>query len=255
MVRARQFAAFHRLDRRFYASFLGLCWLGPLFGFYPATSARLLGHADYPAPPIMQIHALLFIGWLLLLTAQILFIRTKRLKLHRKLGRVGYVLVPLMVYSAIAAELYSQRFYIQRHDDDLHFFILPLFYAGAFALFSGLALAVAKRNPIAHKRLILLATTIIVGAAYARWWGPALTRAFGDDYWGTIVNTFTGTNLLLAVAVGFDIVSRGRPHRVYAIAVPLILVAELACSSIYHADWWMPVARELIQIRLPLSLR
>lgn len=252
-VRSRQFAAFHRMDRRFYAIFLALCWLGVLFGFYPATSARLTGHADYPAPLIMQIHAFLFVGWLMLLTAQIMFIRTKRLRLHKKLGQVGYVLAPLMVYSAIAAELHSQRFYIQRHEDDLHFFILPLFYAGAFALLSGLALALAKRNPIAHKRLVLLATTIIVGAAYARWWGGALTRAFGDDYWGMIVNTFAGTNLLLAAAVGFDVASRGRPHRVYAIAVPLILLAELACANIYHAGWWMPVARQLIQIRLPLS--
>ena len=252
-ARSQQFAAFHRLDRRFYATFLALCWLGVLFGFYPATSARLGGHADYPAPIILQIHAFLFVGWLVLLTAQIMFIRTKRLRLHKRLGQVGYVLAPLMVYSAIAAELYSQRFYIQRHDDDLHFFVLPLFYAGAFGLFSGLALAKAKRNPIAHKRLILLATTIIVGAAYARWWGTMLTRGFGDDYWGTIINSFAGTNLLLALAVGFDLASRGRPHRVYAISVPLILLAELTCSYVYHADWWMPVARQLIEIRLPLS--
>jgi hypothetical protein len=68
-----------------------------------------------------------------------------------------------------------------------------------------------------------------------------------------IINTFAGTNLLLAVAVGFDLASRGRVHRVYTIAVPVILLAELACSSIYHAGWWMPVARQLIQIRLPLS--
>jgi hypothetical protein len=32
-----------------------------------------------------------------------------------------------MAYSAVAAELHSQRFYILRHDDDLHFFILPLY--------------------------------------------------------------------------------------------------------------------------------
>jgi len=250
---SKKFAPFHALDRRFYALFLGLCWLGVIFGFYSATGGRLRGQADYPAPLIMVLHALLFSSWLALLTAQIVLIRGKSLRLHKRLGKVGFVLIPLMVYSAVAAELYSQRFYIRRHDDDLHFFILPLFYAAAFGLFAVSALVAARRDPAAHKRLILLATTIIVGAAYARWWGGALTDRFGDGYWGMILNTFAGTNFLLALAVGYDILTRGRPHRTLVIAVPLILVSELLCSLVYHAGWWMPVARQLIEIRLPLS--
>lgn len=252
-VRSRKFAPFHQRDRQFNAAFISLCWLGVLFGFYPASSARFAGHADYPAPPILSLHAILFVGWLLLLTLQIVLVRTKRLRIHKKFGRVGYALVPLMFYSALASELHSQRFYIRRHDDDLHFFILPLFYAGAFALLAGWALAVAKRDPVAHKRLILLATTIIVGAAYGRWWGPALTARFGDDFWGTIVNTFAGTNLLLLIGVAYDAATRRQLHKTYQIVVPLILASELACSYVYHADWWVPIARQLIQTRLPLS--
>lgn len=251
--KAIKFAPFHPMDRHFYAVFLALCWLGVVFGFYSATGARLSGHADYPAPLIMIIHALLFSGWLALLTNQMVLIRGRNLRLHRRLGQVGFLLIPLMAYSAVAAELYSQRFYIQRHDDDLHYFILPLFYAGAFSLFTGIALAVARRNPVAHKRLILMGTTVIVGAAYARWWGPALTDRFGDQYWGMILNTFAGTNLLLAIAVGYDLFTRGRLHRSYTIGVPLILISELLGSIAYHAQWWMPIARQLIQIRLPLS--
>src|SRR4051812_32043670 len=132
LVAGRTFSPLHVRDRSFFAAFLAACWLGVAFGFYPASSARFAGHADYPAPPILVGHAILFSGWLALLTTQILFVRTKRLRLHKKLGRVGFVLVPLMVYSAVAAEVHSQRFYILRHDDDLHFFILPLFYAAAF---------------------------------------------------------------------------------------------------------------------------
>ena len=252
-LESKKFAPFNALDRRFYVVFLALCWLGVVFGFYPATGARLRGHADYAAPPIMIIHAFLFSGWLALLTAQIVLIRGKNLRLHKRLGKVGFVLVPLMVYSAVAAEIYSQRFYIRRHDDDLHFFILPLFYAGAFGLFATIALAVARLDPTAHKRFILLGTTVIAGAAYARWWGTALTNRFGDQYWGMIINTFAGTNLLLAIAVGYDVWTRGRPHRTFVIAVPLILISELLCSWVYHAEWWMPVARRLIQIPLPLS--
>jgi uncharacterized membrane protein len=247
------FSPVHVRDRSFFAAFLAACWLGVVFGFYGASSARFSGHADYPAPLILIGHAILFSAWLALLTAQIVLVRSKRLRLHKRLGRLGFVLVPLMVYSAVAAEVHSQRFYIQRHDDDLHFFILPLFYAAAFGILSTWALLVAKRDPVSHKRLILLATTVIVGAAYARWWGSALTALFGDGFWGMLVNTFTGTNLLLAAAVGYDFATRGRVHRIYWITVPALVISELICSYIYHAGWWMPIARALISIHIPLS--
>ena len=249
----RTFAPFHVRDRSFYALFVALCWVGVLFGFYPASSARFSGRADYPAPTILVIHALLFSTWMFVLTAQVAFVRTKRLRIHRKFGRAGFLLVPLMVYTALAAELFSQRFYIRRHNDDLHFFILPIFYATSFGVLAGWALASAQKDPAAHKRLILLATTIIAGAAYARWWGDALTRLYGDGFWGTVINTFAGTNMLLALIVGYDIATRGTPHRIFLIVVPAVLAAELACSYIYHAEWWMPIARQLIEIRLPPS--
>lgn len=253
LVARRTFSPLHARDRGFFAAFLAACWLGVLFGFYRASSARFSSHADYPAPPILVGHAILFSAWLALLTAQILFVRTKRLRLHKKLGRVAILLVPLMVYSAVAAEVHSQRFSIQRHDDDLHFFILPLFCATAFGVLATWALLVAKRDPVSHKRLILLATTVIIGAAYARWWGNELTALFGDGFWGMLVNTFTGTNLLLGAAVGYDVATRRRVHQTYLIVVPAMLASELICSYIYHADWWMPVARQLIGIHMPLS--
>lgn len=240
-------------DRTFFALFVAMCWTGVLFGFFPASGARMMGKADYVAPLILHIHAAVFVGWLTLLTTQMLLIRNGRCDLHMKLGLVSVVLIPIMAYSGLAAELYSQRFYIQRRTDGLNFFILPIFYSLAFPAFAATAVIFARRDSAAHKRLILMATTLIVGAAYARWWGESLARLFGDAYWGMILNSFAGTNLILAMAIGYDFYSRGRPHRVYLIGVPLILAGELVVSWIYHADWWMPISRQLIELRLPLS--
>ena len=247
------FRADHPADRTFFALFIAACWLGVLFGFFPASGARMMGRADYVAPLILHIHAVAFVGWLCLLTTQILLIRKQRVDLHMKLGMVGLLLIPVMAYSGLAAELYSQRFYIKRDDDGLDFFILPLFYVVAFPAFALTALFFARRDSSTHKRLILMATAIIVGAAYARWWGSALERAFGDEFWGMLVNSFLGTNLILAAAVAYDIVTRGRVHRAYVIGVPLLLAGQLLCSFVYHAAWWPPISREMIEIRLPLS--
>lgn len=242
---SRPFPPYHRADRNFFLLFLGLCWLGVVMGFTPPLAKRLAGGADYAAPLILQIHMVAFSAWLLLLTFQVVLIRTRRTALHKKFGLAGVVLVPVMAVTALLAEVYSQRFYFDHPPNSQAFFIIPIWYALTFASFAGLALQ-QRRNPSSHKRLILLATTVIVGAAYARWWGEALTHSYGDGFWGLIVNTYTGTNLLLAGAVAYDLVTRRRIHTVYAIGVPAILVGELAVSLIYHSPAWLPIARVLI---------
>lgn len=239
--RRRRFLAYHRWDRNFFLTFLALCWLGVLMGFKPAVMRRYTGHADYPAPLILQIHAVAFSAWLALLTAQIALIRTGRPRVHMTLGLLGFGLVPVMAVSAFFSEVYSQRFYFAHPPNSQAFFILPIFYVVAFASLATSALAL-RSNPPAHKRLILLATTIIVGAAYTRWWGEALSRVVGDGLGGMLINSYTGTNLLLIFAVTYDWFTRGRLHRVYEIAVPAILLGEIATTFIYHSPNWLPIA-------------
>ena len=237
----RRFLAYHRSDRNFFLTFLALCWFGVMMGFKPAVMKRYTGHADYPAPLILQIHAVAFSAWLALLTAQIGLIRSSRPRVHMTLGLAGFALVPVMAVSAFFSEVYSQRFYFAHPPNSQAFFILPIFYVIAFTSLATCALSL-RSNPSAHKRLILLATTIIVGAAYTRWWGEVLSRMVGDGLGGMLINSYTGTNLLLIFAVAYDWFTRGRLHRVYEIGVPAILVGEIATTFIYHSPHWLPIA-------------
>lgn len=243
--RAQRFAAFHKADRNFFLVFLIVCWVGVFMGFAPAVSKRMAGEAQYAAPLILQVHAFAFVGWLALLTIQIVLVRRLRTHQHKLLGMVGFGLLPLMLVSGYASEIFGQRFRFDHGKSDFAFFIVAIFYLVAFGVLASIALLLRK-NPPAHKRMILLATTVIVGAAYGRWWGEALFNAFGDDFAGMIVNTFAGTNLIIAAAVAYDLATRGRVHRVYKIAVPAIIAGELATSLIYHAPGWLPVAGALV---------
>jgi hypothetical protein len=67
-----------------------------------------------------------------------------------------------------------------------------------------------------------------------------------------LINTFMATNLILAAALAYDLLTRRRPHRVYVIGLPIIIATQVACSWIYHADWWPPIARRVIALPLPL---
>lgn len=243
--RRRRFIAHHHWDRNFFLIFLGICWLGVLMGFTPAAMQRYSGHADYPAPLILKMHAFAFSAWMALLTTQILLIRTRRPLIHMKLGLVGVALIPLMATSAFLSELYSQRFRLTHPPDSQAFFIIAIFYVVAFTSLATAAL-VARKTPGAHKRLILLATTIIVGAAYTRWLGGPIYNLVGDGYGGMLLNTYTGTNLILIGAVSYDWLTRHRLHPVYEVAVPAILAGEIASTIIYHSPAWLPVARTIV---------
>jgi hypothetical protein len=79
--------------------YLGLIWFVILLGFVPDMIQHSQGH-ETPYPLVVHFHAVVFVGWLLLLTAQILLIRIKRQDIHRKLGIVGVGLPPQSSFSA-----------------------------------------------------------------------------------------------------------------------------------------------------------
>ena len=240
----RRFVAYHPHDRNFFLVFLALCWLGVLMGFAPAAELRRTGHADYPAPLVLQIHAVAFSGWMILLTTQILLIRARRPLIHMRLGMISVALIPLMTVTAFLSEVYSQNFRF-KEPDERAFFAIAIYYVIAFPILATLAI-VARKNPGAHKRLILLATTVIVGAAYGRWWGGALYRLVGDGLFGTLIYTFAAAELLMLGAVAYDWWTRGRPHRVYEIAIPAILLGQIATTLVYHSPRWQPIARFIV---------
>jgi uncharacterized membrane protein YozB (DUF420 family) len=88
-----------------------MCWLGVIMGFAPAVTARFTGHEDYPASVILQIHAITFSAWLVLLTLQVLLIGLRTPAIHRLLGLTGFVFMPVMVVTSVWSEILSQRFY------------------------------------------------------------------------------------------------------------------------------------------------
>ena len=240
-----RFTVFHEADRNFFLIFLLICWLGVIMGFAPPAIQRFSGHAPYPAPLILEIHAVAFSSWLAILTAQILLVRARNTAVHMKLGMVAVVLVPIMAVSAYFSEIYTQRWHVAHPPNNFPFFIMPIFWVATFTLLATAAIA-ARENPSAHKRLILLATTIIVGAAYGRWWGDALEHWFGDGLGGMLINTYAPTNLIILGALAYDLWTRGRLHRVYQIVVPAVLVAEIGTTLIYHSPAWPPLAALLV---------
>jgi hypothetical protein len=243
--RRRRFVAFHRADRNFFLIFLLVCWLGVIMGFGPPALKRLHGHPDSPNVLPIIIHATAFSCWLGLLTAQTLLVRVKQTAVHMKLGLIAVGLVPVMAAATVFAEIFMQRWHLAHPPDNLQFLIFPIFWVVTFTLLATAAIALRK-DPATHKRLILIATTVIVGAAYDRWWSDGLTNVFGEGIGALFIEEFLATNLILAGALAYDFWSRRRLHRAYQLAVPLILLAEMCSSFIYYSPRWPHVAALLV---------
>lgn len=102
-----RFAPDHKWDRNAFLVLVGLIWLGVVMGFGPVILEHL--QSSQPYPLIIHAHTAAFVGWLLLLTAQVLLIRARRTGLHRKLGIAGMALAPAMVVLGSAAGIIVER--------------------------------------------------------------------------------------------------------------------------------------------------
>lgn len=137
-------------------------------GFWPTYFGPLL-KGTVKTPPVIHVHAVVFVTWLALFVAQVVFVATNRVRLHVRLGGwiVAYGVVLVIAGLMAMAEGFGARlatgdvFRAQRWVfgiiRDLVFF-LPFFIAGW----------IYRRQPEIHKRLMVVATTILVSTAVGR---------------------------------------------------------------------------------------
>jgi hypothetical protein len=146
-----------RRDNRFYTTMGVVAFVVAMVGFNSTGRSALAGTGSFT--PLVEVHGALFLGWLFLFIVQSRLIGGGRIALHRRLGVLGGALALAMIVVGYRASIEAARrgFKIDRLHDPLGFLIFPLGDLSAFAVLVALALWFRKR-PMAHKRLMLLAT-------------------------------------------------------------------------------------------------
>ncbi len=256
----RRFAPYHKWDRNFFLLWVALIWLGIISGFGREIAAQIESHR--PAPPlIVPIHAAVFLGWLVLLTAQVLLIRSRRVDIHRRLGVVGMALAVLVVILGTAVALTIARLQFRAGGTVTPVLSVQTADMLAFAGLSGAAFLLLKQ-PAAHKRLILLATLYISDAGFARllgfggiplpWLSDVLHRGGGGSlgYFWPDMAAFCLANDALILGLGvYDWITRRRLHPAYIAGVAYIAVLQLLeVAFMVDPLWrlWKPAAVRLI---------
>jgi hypothetical protein len=123
----------------------------------------------------VHLHALLLFAWIVLLVVQPVAIRTGAYKLHRNLGRMSYILMPLIVASAIAMihkEYHEHVAGGMRSRAALEAEFLSLCQLVLLGIFYCLAIIhIQRREAAAHMRYMICIALILLPAGLARMFG------------------------------------------------------------------------------------
>jgi hypothetical protein len=197
-------------------------------------------HPVLPLTPLVLLHGCAFTSWILLLLLQTALVTGGRTDLHRRLGVFGACLAAAMVVLGLVTAVYgAHRGSNPPGTEPLHFLAIPFFDILVFGLlvFYGVR---ARRDPPAHKRLMLLSTLGILAAAVARW-PLAIMQAGPPAFFGI-------TDLFLLPLVAYDLVTLGRVHRATGWGIALIVVSQPLRLVMSGTGVWLAFAGWLVSL-------
>ena len=257
MTNSKAFVAYYPADRNFFLSMTLIAWIAIFSGFgYEMVQLNLQGKLHFPL--IVHIHAVAFVSWLVLFTVQILLVRTKNLALHKKLGLISFGLIPVMVILGTSTAITMQRLEYGLPNGDLHFTVVQFGDMLLFGCVAGAGIYLRK-NYVAHKRLMLLATLILTDAGFGRWLMVKATPLFGDAFfkYTTLSQGFwrfwayeVPPTLILLLALGvYDMVTRKQLNKIYVWAVAFYLLVTATEGYLYYNNSWFTMMKHLIGVQ------
>ncbi|MDF2156756.1 hypothetical protein [Algoriphagus sp. CAU 1675] len=149
-------------------------------GFYVTYFSRL----HLPQPSVLHLHFGLMAIWMGMVISQPLLIRNKKLQLHRKVGRMSYIILPLVLLSTWMIMKWSYEVEISSLQNELvqgtssetleegrsriaSFISIAFIYVFWLGVFYGLAIWHRKNHSI-HARFMIAASLTFLGPTVDR---------------------------------------------------------------------------------------
>ncbi len=229
-------------DRKIYAVWVGVVWAAILAGF-GMDFARYVGEA--PSPPfILHIHAAVYVLWLGLVTLQILWIEMGNVRRHKQLGWLTVAVSAVMVPLGLAAALVDQVRQVTHADYAPQFLSLEFEEMIAFSIFM-IAGVLFRRNPAAHKRLMILSAVAISDAGFARIWLMGIKVEI-PGLFGWWLQYFWGIFLILVAMGVWDLWRRRRIHPALLFGAALLWSGEIIATLLNFSPAWRDMMVRLV---------
>lgn len=205
-------------------------------GFWRSYFGPLLRAGAVDRPWVVHVHGAVYVGWLVLLFAQVLLARAGRVRLHRQIGRVGIYYGALVWVMGMIVAFTAPIQHIHSGDWTLDFGAgLLIRTLGSMMLFAGFFIAaiLKRQRPKIHKRLILAAT---VSLSFA-----AIGRISEEHGWFLLI----WLSPMLAM-MALEMYTQRRVHAVTAISTAILLVAYTRVL-LQNTEIWLPIGRAMLR--------
>ena len=161
---------------------------------------------------------------------------TGRLKLHRRIGSFAAWLVIFMLVmgTVVAARDTVHDFHAGDGDAALSFFYGELADLAMFGLLAGAAILL-RRKPEFHKRLVIMGSLGLLGAAVGRI--PELNGYGSYIFYG----------LISSVAL-YDLASRRAVHMATVIGATVLIIFNLSEEPIGNTRTWIDAAHHILKV-------
>lgn len=187
---------------------------------------------------LVHVHAVIATAWCLLFLTQATLIATHRIRVHRKVGVAGAILAGALVVSGYLVAVNAARLgHGPPGRDQVRFLAIPLGGLVFFSLFFGLGIW-NRTDRDAHKRFMVLATIVLLSAAFGR-----LVPRYGLPAMPTLT---TGSAVLVLMAWGWDLWASGRIHRVLLWGGIIAVLSLPLRYAIARTQGWEVLAGRLI---------
>jgi hypothetical protein len=237
-----------------------------LASFVPTSFALVsrVYSGEQPLPPfVVHFHAASMSLWLLLLLTQSLLAHTHRPRVHRKLGLISLVLAPCILISMYGMDLWGvATFNVQDtvvtsaiapadRTAQLHRYAasILLIHGASYLLFPTFylwAILVRRKDNESHKRLMILATLVLMIPGLGRL--LSITHVLPDLGLGLIDARHFYLLVLIAPALIYEVLTRRVLHRSYSIGVGLLGAWIVAAHFLWSVPWWIANAPRLLGV-------
>jgi hypothetical protein len=213
------------------AIFIVLITLGVQWGFYQSYTSQFPNFINKTVT--IHVHGILLMMWMALLIIQPLLIGIGRAKLHRTIGKVSYVLGPLVIISMF---LVGRGSYIRHiaevpEREMLATMVLDIRGYISFAIFWALAM-LYRKDSAAHMRYMIATGIIGIGPGVGR----GLINAFGVGFGASLTITDVLDLAIVGFLLGYDIYKK-RNYKPFLVVFIVFLIGALLWQARDSAGW------------------
>lgn len=221
-------------DHVFYPALAILISATGFAGFAFTYFGPIVGGSYPPAGVPLHVHGWSFFLWYLLFPLQAVLIARGKYALHATLGLTSVALVVLMTFTGVLVLTVRVEEAVRNGAPEVWLLYGPLFLSNLilFIAFYAAAIYMAVRNRLqAHKRLIIVASAIGLGAGFAR----VIMFLTGFHPLSIPAGTL-GCGLFILIGMAWDRFTRRAVHPAYWIGLAALLVVEISLLPQVNGD-------------------